>query len=299
MSSSVFLQLFAGIQLGFIGLDLAYRHSTRSRRYGGAPVRPSTVLFLIGIVLLFLAIQVGLMSLAPKVEHMMAGVREWTYGWSGMELSRDPMPTTALVTVAAAAFYLGGLLDYVIHRLFSHSRTFWWTHEYHHLPNQVFVALPGLSVRPFSVFTAIPSAFGTILLAYGTLVLFGWPLWDLRPLRLVVLANVLILVTSHSAFLRQWWWPHHVLRRLGLTTPQEHLLHHAVDSDGNYGNVVTLWDRVFGTYLDPTRPEHADPKLGLSYDQDFLGTLTFGRLKLSKATRKRFQISRYCNLDQG
>jgi sterol desaturase/sphingolipid hydroxylase (fatty acid hydroxylase superfamily) len=86
------------------------------------------------------------------------------------------------------------------------------------------------------------------------------------------------------------------MKWLALTTPQEHLLHHTVDLEGNYGNFTVLWDRMFGTYLDPTKHEHENHALGLPYDQDFVGALTAGRVKLPAAIRRRFQVERFCNL---
>jgi hypothetical protein len=86
------------------------------------------------------------------------------------------------------------------------------------------------------------------------------------------------------------------MRALRLTTPQEHLVHHSADLEGNYGNFTTLWDRAFGTYLDPTLGDNQNHPLGLPYDQDFLGTLTFGRYKLPEPVRQRFQVARYCNV---
>jgi hypothetical protein len=39
-----------------------------------------------------------------------------------------------------------------------------------------------------------------------------------------------------------------------------------------------------------------DHPLGLPYDQDFVGTLTAGRVKLPAAVRRRFEVERFCNL---
>ncbi|MFT5429714.1 MAG: sterol desaturase/sphingolipid hydroxylase (fatty acid hydroxylase superfamily) [Myxococcota bacterium] len=279
------------IQVVFTSLDLAERHRTRDER---PPIRAATVWFLLAVILVFFAIQIGLMALAPRIDVMMSTVQRWTPG----SATRSDMPFWPIVLVSVLAFYIGSLFDYLVHRFFNHSNVFWWTHEYHHLPREVFVALPGLSVRPFSVFTAIPTAFGTICVSYGVIWLAGWPAWDLRPLGFVALANAFILTTSHSEWLRRWWWPHHLLRTLALTTPHEHLVHHAVDRPGNYGNIVSLWDRLFGTYRDPLDPDNQGRELGLTYDQDFLGTLTLGRLKLPASWRKRFQVDRYCRLDE-
>ncbi len=296
MSNAAFLSAFVGIQLGFAALDVIERHRTADTRYGGERVRTGTVVFLFAIVLLFLAIQGVLMALAPRIETMMAAVRDWFAGQGGTPTDAA-MGAGPMVVLCVVAFYLGGLFDYLVHRFFNHSRLFWWTHEYHHLPNQVFVALPGLIVRPFSVFSAIPTAFLTIVVAYALMAVLGWPLYELEPLRILVLLNTFVLTASHSCFLRRWWWPHEVLTRLGITTPMDHLVHHTVDRPGNYANLVTIWDRLLGTYRDPRDPDNRDRPLGLAYDQDFLGTITFSRLKLSPSLRRRFQVARYCNLD--
>ena len=76
-------------------------------------------------------------------------------------------------------------------------------------------------------------------------------------------------------------------RALQITTPQEHLLHHSTDRPGNYGNLSTLWDRLFGTYQDPRAPQNQDRPLGLPYDRDFLGSLTFGLARFPEAWRRR------------
>ena len=123
-------------------------------------------------------------------------------------------------------------------------------------------------------------------------------MWDIGPLLPVLLVIVLVQTASHSYFLRSQWWLHRCMRWLLLTTPQEHVLHHAVDSDCNYGTFTSCWDRLFGSYTDPTGIELESLSVGLSYDQDFLGTLTFGQWKLSPAVRKRFEVERFCHLKE-
>jgi hypothetical protein len=71
-----------------------------------------------------------------------------------------------------------------------------------------------------------------------------------------------------------------------------------VDLEGNYGNFTVLWDRVFRTYLDPTTSEHQNHELGLPYDQDFVGALTAGKVKLPAAMRRRFQVEQFCNVSE-
>jgi sterol desaturase/sphingolipid hydroxylase (fatty acid hydroxylase superfamily) len=283
-----------GVQLVVLALDLADRHATRKSRYGGEPLEPAAFAFLVAVIVVFLAIQLGGMSLVPRLDALIEGLRN--------RLARGgapaPVPTgVRLLVVSVVLFHLAGLVDYAWHRWFSHHRWFWFTHESHHLPNQVFVGMPGLGVRPFAVFTVVPTVAFTATLTYVALRVAGQPMWSWTVFQIPLLASSTLLVTSHSSFLRRGWLAHRVLSKLALTTPQEHVLHHTVDLHGNYGNFTTLWDRLFGTYLDPRLAEHQGHRLGLGYDRDFLGTITAGRARIPRAWRKRFQLARYANLD--
>ena len=294
MTLAQFVGVTAGIQLLFLGLDLADRHATRDDRYEGERLRPRAFAFLAGVIVVFLAIQVAGMALVPRLDGLIEGLRQRVAPGS----TPAPAPTgLTLVLVSVALFHLAGFVDYAWHRWFSHHRWFWFTHESHHLPNQVFVGMPGLGVRPFAVFTVVPTVGFTALLTYLALRLTGRPMWSWTVFQFPLLATSTLLVTSHSCFLRRGWLAHRVMSPLALTTPQDHALHHTVDLQGNYGNFTTLWDRLFGTYLDPRLPQHQGRRYGLAYDQDFLGTLTVGRARLPRSWRERFQLARYTNLD--
>jgi sterol desaturase/sphingolipid hydroxylase (fatty acid hydroxylase superfamily) len=288
LSVQAFLLIAAGVQVLLVTLDLVDRHLTRKTRYGGQPLETLTVLFLLVVLLTYLAVQYAGFALVPSSADLLAA-----FGHAPARQASDgPWPWIMVIGV----FYLAGLWDYLVHRFLSHSRWLWFTHEYHHLPSQVFVVMPGLAARPFAVVTTFPVTVGTIACTQATLIGLGQPAWDLKPLTIVLLIQVGILTASHSCCLRRWWWIHRVMAYLALTTPHEHVLHHTVDLDGNYGNLTTLWDRLLGTYLDPTLATHRGRALGLAYDQDFLGALTAGRVKLPTSVRVRFQVARYCNL---
>jgi sterol desaturase/sphingolipid hydroxylase (fatty acid hydroxylase superfamily) len=280
----------------FVALDLLDRYLTRHSRYDGETPKVETLLFLLAVLAIYAALQFGGLALVPAADQLLIEVGHTFSRLLGQPLNPQPINGGWLVVISVITFYLSGLWDYTIHRWFSHSRPFWFTHEYHHLPNQVFVAMPGLAVRPFVVVTAFPATFATVVSAYGLLLLFGLPLWDLTPLKILLLAHTFLLIASHSSFLRRFWWVHHAMKWLALTTPQEHLLHHTVDLDGNYGNFSVLWDHIFGTYLDPTLAKNQGHALGLAYDQDFLGAITLGQVKMPDWMRQRFQVERYCNI---
>ena len=297
MSDRTFLIALLAIFATFVVLDAV---ELRRSAWRGKPERPSGEAFgfLVIMLVLYGLIQMGGLSLVPSTDRMMAAIGSTLGGWLDRPVTLDPIRGVWLVVLSVALFYVSGLWDYLLHRFFGHSRRFFFIHEYHHLPSQVNVIMPGLAMRPFVVVTSFPATVATVISAYVILLVLGLPLWDLSPLKVLLLVQAVLLCASHSCFMRRWWWIHHGMKWLALTTPQEHLLHHTVDLQGNYGNFTVLWDRAFGTYLDPVRNEHQNHALGLPYDQDFLGTLTVGRVKLPASMRRRFEVDRFCNLDE-
>ncbi len=252
---------------------------------------------LIVTVAVFSGLQYVGMRLIPQVDQLMNQVRELVASITGGQTTDEPLGGVNLLLVAVLGFYVAGLWDYLVHRYVSHSRLFWYTHEYHHLPSNVFLGMPGIFGRPFVAFPALLTSASTVFTIYTMLFLFGNPLWDLSVLLPLTLPIAVVMVASHSCFLRRFDLVHRTMKLTGLTTPQEHVLHHSAVLKGNYGNFTSVWDRVFGTYLDPTKSENMGTPIGLSYDQDFLGTLTFGKIKLSQKLRAQLQVGRYCNLD--
>lgn len=294
MTVAAFIGVTVGVQLLFLGLDLGDRHVTRSQRYGGERLRPASLLFLLAIIALFFAIQAAGFALVPRLDELVDTVRSVVA--PGIQAAPAP-EGWRLAAVGIGLFYMAGFVDYAWHRWFSHHRLFWFTHESHHLPSEIFVGMPGLGVRPFAVLTVVPLVAFTAALTYVGLRFAGEPMWSWTIFQIPLLLASTLLVISHSSFMRRGWLAHRLLRPFALTSPHEHVLHHTVDLHGNYGNFTTLWDRLFGTYLDPRLPEYQGHRFGLPYDRDFLGTITAGAIQLPASWRKRFQLDRYCNID--
>jgi sterol desaturase/sphingolipid hydroxylase (fatty acid hydroxylase superfamily) len=294
MSLTAFFGISVAVQLIVLALDLADRHATRAERHGGEQLRSESLLFLLGVIGCFLVIQLLGFAWVPRVDALVERVR--TTVAPGMELAPAPRGWR-LAMLGVGLFYAEGLVDYAWHRWFSHHPLFWFTHESHHLPSEIFVGMPGLGVRPFAVLTVVPVVVLTAALTYAVLRVAALPAWSWTIFQIPLLASSTLLVVTHSSFMRRGWWAHRLLAPLALTSPQEHVLHHTVDLQGNYGNFTTIWDRLFGTYLDPRRDEHQGHRFGLAYDRDFLGTITAGALRLPASWRRRFQVGRYCNLD--
>ncbi|MEO1647706.1 MAG: sterol desaturase family protein [Pseudomonadota bacterium] len=140
------------------------------------------------------------------------------------------------ITVALAILVID-FTAYWRHR-FEHSRDMWRFHATHHADT----AMHWLSVQ-----RKHPVA---RLLAYFTDLTLAWFLG--LPVFALIAASVL----------RSWWgyflhadvpWTLGVAGRY-MMSPAAHRLHHIRDEElmgHNYGNTVTLWDKLFGTYLDP------------------------------------------------
>ncbi|KAB7613293.1 sterol desaturase family protein [Amylibacter sp. SFDW26] len=59
--------------------------------------------------------------------------------------------------------------------------------------------------------------------------------------------------------------------RLILVTPDMHRVHHSVhrhEHDSNYGFSLSIWDRMFGTYIAQPEKSHDDMTIGLQWQDD-------------------------------
>ncbi len=59
--------------------------------------------------------------------------------------------------------------------------------------------------------------------------------------------------------------------RLILVTPDMHRVHHSVhrhEHDSNYGFSLSIWDRMFGTYIAQPEKSHDDMAIGLQWQDD-------------------------------
>lgn len=281
-------------QLLLLGLDIWERFFSVRRRYAPGTLRSRTIFFIAVVTLAYGALQVLGMQLVPGVSALIS-VSALPSLAANPTVVAEPGPVAYLFLVVAA-FYVLGLCDYLVHRFLSHSRYLWFTHESHHLVSDVSAFMPGIFVRPYAFVAYLPSAFAAILVMQVLLAVLGYGAYDLTPMIIAVIGlQAAVLGTSHSSYLRGCGWMHAMLRPLGITSPQDHWLHHCSELECNYGNSVVLWDRVFGTYIDPLCFDSTHSKAGLNYPQDFLGAVTAGKLRLPGSLRRRFQVDLFCN----
>ena len=148
-------------------------------------------------------------------------------------LMRLPVWIEVVIGVAALDFFA-----YVAHVLLHRTPLAWRFHRVHHSEEEVDVTTafrqhPGETV--WRVLWQLPA-----------IVLFGLPLW------LIVLYLSISAVNAQlehaNLRLRE---PLDRLLRLLFVTPNMHKVHHSrrqQETDSNYANIFSLWDRAFGTY---------------------------------------------------
>ncbi|MCA1778593.1 MAG: sterol desaturase family protein [Xanthomonadaceae bacterium] len=146
------------------------------------------------------------------------------------------------------AFLAYDFLYYWLHRAHHRIGVLWAVHEVHHSGEDMNF---GLAIRQ------------PIL---GELT--SWPFFT--PLALLGIPPEIFLAVSGVQVLYQYSLHNSYVPRLGmlekwLQTPALHRVHHASNAkyiDRNYGNILAIWDRIFGTYQaeDPDCP----PRYGLT-----------------------------------
>ncbi len=170
-----------------------------------------------------------------------------------------PVPAVAigglpLATQVPLFLLAQSLVQYGLHRAAHAVPLLWRLHRVHHTDRDL-DATTGLRHHPFE---------GML----DHLALLG-PTLVLAPTPEVVLVSLLVGIGfALFAHLDPGWVPARLDRalRLAIVTPRMHRLHHSTwqpETDTNFGTVLTFWDRLFGTYLEPPDTPRAGFALGL------------------------------------
>ncbi len=164
-----------------------------------------------------------------------------------------PLPMN--VWTAASAVLVADFIYYWEHRLAHEIRFLWLHHAVHHSSRYLNI-VTGLRFGPFEGIWA--------LLAHFPMVLTGFP-----P-ELIIFGIIVVLAY-------QTWLHTEIIGKLGalervLNTPSHHRVHHGSDDkylDRNYGGILIIWDRLFGSF----QAEEETPTYGLKRDFDSVNPL--------------------------
>lgn len=171
-----------------------------------------------------LAIAFGMAYVVELVARREIGLSPW------LGLSA---PSALVLGIAGMDFFA-----YVAHVLLHKTRIGWRLHRVHHSDNAVDVTTafrqhPGETV--WRIFWQV-----------AAIVVFGVPVW---------VAAVYLTMSTANAQLEHANIKVPVqldrILRLGFVTPNMHKTHHSRlqrETDSNYSNIFSVWDRIFGTY---------------------------------------------------
>jgi sterol desaturase/sphingolipid hydroxylase (fatty acid hydroxylase superfamily) len=140
----------------------------------------------------------------------------------------------------ALAVLLYDFCDYWLHRVSHESALFWAAHVVHH------------QSRRFNLSTALRQES-----AYA---LSGWPFF--LPMAVVGVPPAQFAVAGVVVLFYQFWLHTEHVGSLGpldrwLSTPSNHRVHHATNArylDRNYGAILVVWDRLFGSFEPESEP---------------------------------------------
>lgn len=164
-----------------------------------------------------------------------------------------------LLVAAAATVAIRSLATYGVHRLSHAVPLLWRIHRVHHMDTALDLST-GLRNHPLELAVVVP-CLAAVTIGFG-----------LEPRTLMVYEAIALPFAL---------WTHANLGlrprldrslRLLFVTPAMHHVHHSArraETDSNYGDVFSLWDRLFGTYatLDGTALQSVRFGLGEAHDR--------------------------------
>lgn len=176
---------------------------------------------------------VALLRLPSKLVKLLIGVPLIGLAWS------HRLATIPLDSVGAwvALFLSAEFAYYWMHRFSHEVRWLWATHVVHHTPERIHLA----------------SAYrlgATGVLSGGWLFYFPLYIIGFNPIAVTGMLAVNLFY--------QFWLHTDLVGKLGplewiMNTPSHHRVHHASNAeylDRNYGGILIIWDRLFGTFTE-------------------------------------------------
>jgi len=169
------------------------------------------------------------------------GIYLWIYNHARLvDLGKHPAAAWVVALFGVDFIY------YWWHRTSHRVNLLWAAHAVHHQSEDYNLAV-ALRQAVLTPFTSLPFSL---------------------PLALIGIPPLMFVVADSVSTLYQFWIHTELVGRLGpleavLNTPSHHRVHHARNPeyiDRNYGAILIIWDRLFGTFA----PEHAPPVFGIT-----------------------------------
>ncbi|HKK85157.1 MAG TPA: sterol desaturase family protein [Roseovarius sp.] len=205
-----------------------------------------------GIVILD-TITLRLLALALPLLAVGAALDAQANGWGLMHSLDVPLWLAVVATVLIFDFAI-----WAQHLITHKVPILWRLHRVHHADRDMDVTT---AIRFHPVEIAL-----SMLLKIGLVYLLGPPAIG------IVLFEIILNGTAmfNHANIRLPLWLDAIVRQV-LVTPDMHRVHHSVhryEHDSNYGFALSVWDRMFGTYIPQPDAGHDDMTVGLEWQDD-------------------------------
>ena len=198
-------------------------------------------------------------SASTQIPSLLVEIFLMSFLYLGMVIVADTFVTWQMpITLwsVALAVLACDFAYYWEHRIAHEVRLLWTQHAVHHSSREMNIVV-GIRFGPFEGFASALLHFPLVFLGFPpVLIFFG-----------------IIVVLAY-----QTWIHTELIGKLGpldgiLNTPANHRVHHGCDDkyiDKNYGGILIIWDRLFGTY----QAEEETPTYGLKRDYNSVNPLS-------------------------
>ena len=161
----------------------------------------------------------------------------WVIGHIGKVLSIPAMSSLPVLTQILLLTFVADGLRYWIHRLQHRTAWLWRFHALHHIPVNL-IAVSTSRTHPFDdLITYVPETVLFLLLGFSVEVVSGF----------YCVVWVIALISHANVDIAPDGWIAGILMH-----PGYHLVHHILQSGAeptfNFGEITTVWDRIFGTF---------------------------------------------------
>jgi sterol desaturase/sphingolipid hydroxylase (fatty acid hydroxylase superfamily) len=182
----------------------------------------------LGVSVFDLVVRIAVSILLPL--SIAAPIVSWAFAHRFTTIEIDTWQAILLLFIGQEFCY------YWYHRAAHRVRWFWGNHSVHHTPNELNLSA-AYRIGPFGKLT------GTTLF-FVPMVLIGFPM---RVVLATLTLNLLYQFWLHATWIPKLGWLEYILN-----TPSAHRVHHAANPeylDANFGGVLIVFDRLFGTYV--------------------------------------------------
>ena len=193
------------------------------------------------------------LSFALPLLAVGAAIDANAHGWGILNHTNLPQPIEVLIAIL--------IFDFAIwaQHLITHKVPFLWRlHRVHHADTDIDVTT-AIRFHPLEIALSM-------ILKVGLVYLIG------PSAVAVILFEILLNGTAmfNHANIRLPLWADRIVRLI-LVTPDMHRVHHSIhrhEHDSNYGFSLSLWDRLFGTYIAQPDAGHDDMQIGLEWQDE-------------------------------